>query len=172
MKKTLVLLGYMACGKSAAARAIATLSGLKYIDLDDFIVQKEGMRIPDIFKQKGEIYFRKKESFYLNELLSQKPGIIVAVGGGTPCYGQNMALINQKATSIFINTPLKILVNRLLSEKSTRPLVADLNDADLPEFVAKHLFERMPFYEKARYTIAAADKTPKEIASEIIKLIR
>jgi shikimate kinase len=162
----------MASGKSAVARAIANLSGLKYIDLDDFISQKEGMRIPDIFKQKGEIYFRKKERLYLDEILSQKATIIVAVGGGTPCYGKNMALINQKATSIFINTPLNILVNRLISEKTTRPLVADLNDADLPEFVAKHLFERMPFYEKAQYTIAATDKSLDEIASEILKLIR
>jgi len=171
MKNTLVLLGYMASGKSAVARIVATMSGLKYIDLDDFISQKEEMSISDIFKQKGEIYFRKKESFYLDEILSQKATIMVAVGGGTPCYGENMTLINQKATSIFINTPLKILVNRLLFEKTKRPLVADLNEADLPEFIAKHLFERIPFYKKAQYTIAAADKNPDEIASEILKLI-
>jgi len=172
MKNTVVLLGYMASGKSAVARVLSAISNLEYTDLDTVISQKENMSIQDIFKRKGEIYFRKKESFYLNEILSQKSDIIVALGGGTTCYGENMELINQKATSFFINTPLKILVNRLLSEKTTRPLVSDLNDSDLMEFVAKHLFERMSFYEKAHYTIAAANKTPEDIASEILKLIR
>lgn len=164
-------MGYMASGKTAIAKEIAQKNTLKLVDLDIVISQKEGMSISDIFKTKGEIYFRKKESLYLNKLLSQNDKIILSVGGGTPCYGDNINNINQKAISFFINTPLNILVNRLIFEKETRPLVADLNDADLKEFVAKHLFERLPFYEKANHTINTSDKDINAIASEIIKLV-
>jgi len=172
MKNTLVLLGYMASGKSAVAHVVATMSNLKFIDLDTVISQKAGMRIQDIFKTKGEIYFRKKEQLYLDEILSENSKIVLAVGGGTPCYGQNMNLINKKAISVFIKTPLKTLISRLLAEKNTRPLVADLNDADLTEFVAKHLFERRPFYEKAQYIIDAQNKSIAAIASEILETIK
>ena len=172
MKNTLVLLGYMASGKSAVAHVVATMSNLKFIDLDTIISQKAGMRIQDIFKTKGEIYFRKKEQLYLDEILSENSKIVLAVGGGTPCYGQNMNLINKKAISVFIKTPLKTLISRLLAEKNTRPLVADLNDADLTEFVAKHLFERRPFYEKAQYIIDAQNKSIAAIASEILETIK
>jgi len=171
MKDTLILLGYMASGKSSIAKEIAQKRMLKFIDLDTVISDREGMSISDIFKNKGEIYFRKKESLYLDELLSENKKIILSVGGGTPCYGNNMNIINQNGISFFINTPLNILVNRLISEKTTRPLVADLNDADLKEFIAKHLFERNPFYEQANHTINASDKDVTTIASEILKLI-
>jgi len=172
MKNTLVLLGYMASGKSAVARYISEEYNLRYIDLDSVIHQKEQMTIQDIFKKKGEIYFRKKEQLYLDEILSENSKIVLAVGGGTPCYGQNMNLINKKAISVFIKTPLKTLINRLLAEKNIRPLVAGLNGADLPEFVAKHLFERSPFYEKAQYIIDAQHKSIAAIASEILETIK
>ncbi len=161
----------MACGKSSVAKEIAKKSPFKFIDLDTVISDREDMPISDIFKYKGEIYFRKKESLYLNELLDQNNKIILSVGGGTPCYGNNMALINKKATSVFINTPLNILVKRLLLEKASRPLVADLSEDDLKEFVAKHLFERLVFYEKAQHTLNTSDKDVPVISSEILKLI-
>ncbi len=172
MKKTLVLLGYMASGKSAIAHYISKEYHLKYVDLDSFISHKEHLSIQEIFKTKGEIYFRKKEQLYLNEILSNNSNSILAVGGGTPCYGQNMDLINQKALSIYIKTPLKTLVSRLLTQKNTRPLVANLNEDDLPEFVAKHLFERQSFYEKAHFIIEAQNKSIATIASEIKELIK
>jgi shikimate kinase len=161
----------MACGKSSVAKEIAKNSPFKFIDLDTVISDREDMPISDIFKYKGEIYFRKKESLYLNELLDQNNKIILSVGGGTPCYGNNMALINKKATSVFINTPLNILVKRLLLEKASRPLVADLSEDDLKEFVAKHLFERLVFYEKAQHVLNTSDKDVSVISSEILKLI-
>lgn len=160
----------MASGKSSIAKEMALQSTLKFIDLDTVISDREDMSISDIFKNKGEIYFRKKESLYLDELLSKNKKIILSVGGGTPCYGENMKSINQKGISFFINTPLNILVKRLISEKAIRPLVADLKDADLKEFVAKHLFERLPFYEKAHHTINTSDRDVNAISSEILKI--
>lgn len=171
MKNTLVLLGYMASGKSSIAKEISYQSAFEYVDLDAIISDREGMSISDIFKHKGEIYFRKKESLYLDELLSKNKKIILSVGGGTPCYGDNMNIINQRGISFFINTPLNILVSRLISEKTTRPLVADLKGADLKEFIAKHLFERLSFYEKAQHTINTSDKDVDAISSEILKLV-
>jgi shikimate kinase len=169
-KNKLVLLGYMASGKTSVAKLIAKKSNLKYIDLDAYISSNEEMSVPDIFKNKGEIYFRKIESRYLKDILMQKSACVLALGGGTPCYGQNMELINKYATSIFLNVSLSILVLRLKSEKKSRPLVANIDDRDLNEFVAKHLFERLPFYEKAQHLIDATNKNTEAIAVEILKL--
>jgi len=169
-KNKLVLLGYMACGKTSVAKLIAKKSAFKYIDLDAYISLKERMSISDIFKSKGEIYFRKIESRYLEDILMHKNAYVLAIGGGTPCYGQNMELINNHATSIFLSVSINTLVSRLKSEKKSRPLVANIKDSDLHEFVAKHLFERLPFYEKAQHVIDGSDKDTETIALEILKM--
>ncbi|NQW36886.1 MAG: shikimate kinase [Flavobacteriales bacterium] len=165
--KSIVLIGYMASGKSAVGIVLAEKLNLKFIDLDAYIVSKTGLSIGGIFETKGEIYFRKIESECLLGILEAQSGYILAVGGGTPCYGNNMESINKYAFSVFLKTPLKVLVNRLKAEKQNRPLVSSLSDADLTEFVAKHLFERHPFYEKAQLTIDVKERGITEIINEI-----
>lgn len=121
-----------------------------------------------IFKVEGEIYFRKIEGSYLGEILNSKDSFILSLGGGTPCYSNNMELIlNSEASSIYIKASIKTLVSRLTAEKSKRPLVAKLEDDNLIEFVAKHLFERSFFYEQASITINTEDKSTEEITTEI-----
>jgi len=164
----IVLLGYMASGKSTIGRKISKKLDMKFIDLDDYISKREKSSISEIFKVKGEIYFRRIESFYLSEILNSKDSIILSLGGGTPCYSNNMELIlNSEASSIYIKASIKTLVARLTSEKNKRPLVAELENDKLTEFVAKHLFERRFFYEQASITVITEDKSIEEITTEI-----
>jgi len=158
----------MASGKSTIGREISKKLDMKFIDLDDYISKREKSSISEIFKVKGEIYFRRIESFYLSEILNSKDSIILSLGGGTPCYSNNMELIlNSEASSIYIKASIKTLVARLTSEKNKRPLVAELENDKLTEFVAKHLFERRFFYEQASITVITEDKSIEEITTEI-----
>ena len=164
----IVLLGYMASGKSTIGREISKKLDMKFIDLDDYISKREKRSISEIFKVEGEIYFRKIESSYLGEILNSKDSFILSLGGGTPCYSNNMELIlNSDASSIYIKASIKTLVTRLISEKNKRPLVAELENDKLTEFVAKHLFERRFFYEQASITVITEDKSIEEITTEI-----
>lgn len=164
----IVLLGYMASGKSTIGREISKKLDMKFIDLDDYISKREKRSISEIFKVEGEIYFRKIESSYVGEILNSKDSFILSLGGGTPCYSNNMELIlNSEASSIYIKADIKTLASRLTAEKNKRPLVADLEDDKLIEFVAKHLFERRFFYEQASITVHTEDKSIEEIITEI-----
>ena len=168
----IVLLGYMASGKSTIGREISKKLDMKFIDLDDYISKREKRSISEIFKVKGEIYFRRIESLYLSEILNSKDNFILSLGGGTPCYSNNMDLImNSEAVSIYIKAGIKTLVSRLTAEKSKRPLVAKLEDDKLTEFVAKHLFERSFFYEQASIAINTEDKSIEEMITEIRVLL-
>ena len=158
----------MASGKSTIGREISKKLNMKFIDLDDYISKREKSSILEIFKVKGEIYFRRIESLYLSEILNSKDSFILSVGGGTPCYSNNMELIlNSEASSVYIKASIKTLAVRLASEKNKRPLVAELENDKLIEFVAKHLFERRFFYEQASITLNTEDKSIEEITTEI-----
>jgi len=162
-------MGYMASGKSTIAKQLAKKLYFEAIDLDDYIVQKTGLEISEIFNQKGEVYFRNLESRYLNEILQQKNDFVLALGGGTPCYGNNLKTIKEQAFSIYIKLPINDLAARLKIEKHQRPLVAHLNDTDLTAYVAKHLFERQVFYSQANIIISAAGLSTDVICKNITK---
>ena len=165
----IVLLGYMASGKTSIGKKLAKILNVPFVDLDDLISEKEKLSIQDLFKIKGEIYFRKKEIESLNEILLQKENFILAVGGGTPCYGSNMSVINNNSTSIYLKSSLQSIYNKLSDKKNKhiRPLISEINNKELKDFIAKHLFERSPFYEQAHYTVETDNKSKKEIAQEI-----
>ncbi|MFY9244106.1 MAG: shikimate kinase [Polaribacter sp.] len=168
----IVLLGYMASGKSSIGKRLSKKMSIEFIDLDDYIIEKEKSSILDIFKNKGEIYFRLIENKYLKEILAKNTNFVLSVGGGTPCYANNMEEINQEyVTSIYLEGNLKTLVKRLIKKKSKRPLIASLSDDQIPEFVAKHLFERRFFYDQAKMKVKIDDKSKKKVAKEIKKLL-
>jgi shikimate kinase len=144
---------------------------MEYIDLDKFISKKNNTSIAEIFEKKGELQFRKLERQALEEILSQKNNIILSLGGGTPAYYNNMEIINHNSTSFFLQTSVGVICERLTRQKEKRPIIARLSHEELPEFVAKHLFERNPFYSKAQHIITTVGKNDIEIANEIISLV-
>jgi len=165
----IILIGYMGSGKSTVGKILAENLKLNYIDLDQYIEEKEQCPISVIFKNKGEIYFRKKEHLYLKELLNTKKSFVLSLGGGTPCYAGNMDLIlkSDYTKSFYLELSIPNLVNRLEKEKSQRPLIAELSSENLPEFIAKHLFERRTFYRKANHIINTNTKSVNETINSI-----
>jgi shikimate kinase len=166
-----VLIGYMASGKSTIGKILAKKLGYDFIDLDDFIEGKEHSTVADIFKTKGEIYFRKIESQYLKDILSGKNKIVLSLGGGTPCYNNNMAFIlnAHQVKSIYLKASIKTLIARLKNEKSKRPLVAHIETDDaLAEFIGKHIFERGQFYNQAEVVVSTDDKTESAIVEALL----
>ena len=173
MKKTIVLLGYMGCGKSRVGKALSQCIDIPYVDLDSFIEQQEKSSIKSIFEAKGELFFRKIERQYLEQLLTQKEPIILSLGGGTPCYYNSMDyIVSSNALSFYLKAQIITLRDRLLLEKNSRPLISHLQtDEELTEFIGKHLFERLPFYGKASHTVSVDTGSPKELAQNIKDLI-
>lgn len=165
---TIVLLGYMASGKSSVSKLLGKLLALPVIDLDTYIETKEKKTIAEIFEAKGEIYFRMKEHQYLKEVLETKEAMILSLGGGTPCYANNMNLIHEYTKDTFyLQTSIPEIINRVKDEKETRPLIRNISDEDLPEFIGKHLFERNTFYQQATHRIFTDKKTIYELVEEI-----
>ena len=167
-----VLIGYMGSGKTTVGKLLAQELGFEFIDLDDYIETSLNEKIAHIFKTKGELYFRKKESELLNEILDDNRDLVIALGGGTPCYGINMDTILQKTNMVFyLKLSIASLIERLHKEKEHRPLIAHLKDEDLPEFIGKHLFERSVYYSRANYTVTGDHKDSELVKEEIIALL-
>jgi len=161
------LIGYMGSGKSHISKILSDKINFKLIDLDKEISWRNKLTIPEIFEKKGEIYFRKLERETLEEILATQENIVLSLGGGTPVYYNNMEIINNNSKSIFLRASIATLTERISKQKEKRPLIAKISDEDLPEFIAKHLFERNVFYSKAQFSIGTDNKTPEEIVNEI-----
>ena len=162
----------MGSGKTLVSKELSILNNFKIFDLDTEISKQNNRSITEIFKEKGEIFFRKTEKEVLEKILSSEKNIILSLGGGTPCYYNNIDSINEKTISVFLKTNVKTLAQRLSSEKDKRPLIQNISNEDLPEFIAKHLFERNPFYNQAKITINTDNLSTKEIAEEILSQIK
>ena len=162
----------MGSGKPLVSKELSILNNFKIFDLDTEISKQNNRSITEIFKEKGEIFFRKTEKEVLEKILSTEKNIILSLGGGTPCYYNNIDSINEKTISVFLKTNVKTLAQRLSSEKDKRPLIQNISNEDLPEFIAKHLFERNPFYNQAKITINTDNLSAREIAEEILTQIK
>jgi len=165
-----VLLGYMGSGKSTIGRLLAAKLNSKFQDLDDYIEDFQKCSVSTIFKTKGEIYFRKIEAAAVKELCSNQTDLVLALGGGTPCYSDTMPfLVSQpKLVTVMLKTSIANLTKRLVNEKSKRPLLSSLKNDEVPEFIAKHLFERSAYYNQAEISILTDNISHKEIVDSII----
>ena len=170
--RKVILIGYMAVGKTTIAKLLSEKIGLKRVDLDNLIEEKTNLSVSEIFEQKGEIYFRKIEHEIFKEIVENDENLIISTGGGTPCYANNHLLLNSKnGISIYLKASIPVIFERLKSAKTNRPLVANQSDEELLEFIAKHLFERSYFYNKATFKVSIDNKNPEIIVSEIMQLL-
>ncbi|RRO17943.1 shikimate kinase [Flavobacteriaceae bacterium 14752] len=169
----IVLLGYMGCGKSSIGKHLKDYHNLSYCDLDLYIEKEEKQTISDIFDSKGEIYFRKIEHQYLKQVIKNQKIDILALGGGTPCYAENMDLLNSKTTvkSIYLKVNLEILTDRLFRQRLQRPLISNIEtQKQLKDFIRKHLFEREYYYRQAEIIIDVSDLNIEKTANKILEL--
>lgn len=162
----IVLLGYMGSGKTTLAKQLAQSFGWSFFDLDQEIERATQSSISELILNKGELYFRKLEREQLEGLLENQ-NFVLSLGGGTPCYYDNMELVNAKAVSIFLDRSIPDLFHTLKEQRVDRPLIAHLAEADLKEFIAKHLFERRSFYEQAIFKTKPS--TPQDQLLDEIK---
>lgn len=166
-----ILIGYMGSGKSAVGKLLAEKLAYRFIDLDEYIERREGATIDSLFQNRGEVYFRKKEAQYLQEVVSLT-GTVIALGGGTPCYGTNMNVILERTPMVFyLKASVSTLLKRLEGEVTQRPLIKGLLKEDLPEFIRKHLFERNFFYLQAPHSIVVDELSVIEVAGKLIEKI-
>ena len=171
--KKIILLGYMASGKTTMAELLSKKSKINTVDLDKLIEKTENLSINEIFNTKGELYFRKLENQILQETIKSDENLIISLGGGTPCYYNNHELLNnENIISIYLKASVNTLYERLLTEKLKRPILFDKDEEELKEFIAKHLFERNFYYNQAKYTVIIDDRNSDEIVSEIHTLIK
>ena len=165
-----IITGYMGSGKSAVGKALSRHLELPFLDLDEEIIKSEECSISEIFSSKGEIYFRRKETGVLKQLLEQERDFILALGGGTPCYGKNLQLIKEESSTslIYLKTGVHELKARLIEEKHSRPLIKDLGSPEvLEDYIRKHLFERTFYYNQSDLIISTDGKNVQEVAEEI-----
>ncbi len=169
----IVLLGYMGSGKSTIARLLSSDLKIKSFDLDQIIEEDSKMSVKQIFAEKGEVYFRKLDHNILLDFINKNDNYILSLGGGTPCYYNNMEMINAQVgiKTIYLNVSLNALFERLIHEKSQRPLIASLANEELKEFLAKHLFERNTYYNQALLKININNQTPNQIVDEILSIL-
>jgi len=153
------LVGYMGCGKTTFGHRLATELGWQFADLDELIEERYKISIHDFFKKYGEESFRRIENMMLREQLT-KHRIIVSTGGGTPCFYNNMELMNRYGVTIFLNTPVPVLVQRLLNGKRKRPLVMGLRIDELTLKINQHLEQRIGYYNMAQYKISLEEQIP------------
>jgi len=144
------LIGMMGSGKSFWTKKLSKKLKVGGYDLDFLIESHEEKTIPEIFAEDGEEYFRKAESKIL-KWFGEKKAFVLATGGGTPCFHDNMNWMNKNGITIWIDEPIEVLAKRLEPEKAHRPLIRELSDAELKTFLANKLAERTPFYQQATY---------------------
>lgn len=172
MSLKIVLLGYMGSGKSIIAEKLSEKLDIKYFDLDNIVQEKENLSIESIFKNKGELYFRKVENQLFNQVLESSDDFILSLGGGTPCYFDNHLLLKKKGVvSFYLKASIATLTERLIAEKEKRPIISHLNNSEIKEFIAKHLFERSLFYNHASNVINVDQKSINQIVDELSKIL-
>ena len=157
---TIFLIGFMGSGKTYLGKILSSQMDIPLIDLDEWIEKREKRSISKIFEQEGELAFRLMETTALHELdeMSQSGmDLIVSTGGGTPCFHDNMDLMNRIGTTIWLNPPINILLSRLVNEKDHRPLLAGLTNEQMKDFVNQKIQDRIVFYKKAMLQVNDAE---------------
>ena len=161
------LIGMMGSGKSYWAEKLKKQLKVPAYDLDSLVEMMEEKTIAEIFAEDGEDYFRKAEAKMLR-LFAEKKQFILSCSGGTPCYKDNINWMNKQGITIWIDEPIETLVGRLATEKAHRPLIKDLSDDELSDFLSKKLQERVDFYNQSTYRITA-DNLKESTFTKIIK---
>ncbi len=157
----------MGSGKTHWGRLLSEKLGIRFFDLDEQVTEHAGKSVVEIFATEGEEQFRLMEKDVLHIITESHDSFVMACGGGSPCYFNNIEYMNQSGTSVWINAPLEVLFQRLLSEKDKRPLIKDLSDEQLRNFIAKKFSDRKIYYEQADVTV---DEEPVQLDGLINKI--
>lgn len=161
-RRRIFLIGLMGSGKTFWGEKIAALLHWRFIDLDRFIEQHEQMSIREIFEKHGEMHFRQLEGKYLKQMQSLHD-IVIAAGGGTPCFANNMDEMNRMGQTYYFKVKPETAAERLKNHLRERPLLHGKNESNLNAFFKAQLKEREPFYLKAAHVIDAENLREEDL---------
>ncbi len=159
------LIGFMGSGKTTSGKKLAAQLDYNFVDLDFLIEEKYKISIPDIFDRFDEDVFRKIEHDTLLDTKSFQ-NTVISTGGGTPCFYNNMEIINSNGTSVYLLLHPKSIQKRLLASKKKRPLIMNKSEDEIFDFIELKLEEREQYYKKANFTIKAENLD----ISDLVKL--
>ena len=145
------LIGYMGAGKTTLGKAFARAMGLTFIDLDWYIEERFHKTIRELFTERGEDAFRDLERRMLHEA-GEFEDVVISVGGGTPCFFDNVDYMNSVGETVFLDVDIRVLFRRLKIAKHQRPLLDGKSDEELMQFIQEALQNRLPFYTRAKHT--------------------
>ncbi|MCB0488758.1 MAG: shikimate kinase [Cyclobacteriaceae bacterium] len=163
-------IGLPGCGKTTLGIKVANQLKRPFIDLDAEIEKGEGKSVTHIFATAGESQFRQLEQSYLKKCCEMRGDFVMATGGGTPCFLNNIELINQAGLSVFLDTSVDAIADRMLkTEMAKRPLFAGETKETISPRIQHMRTQRIHFYSKATVTLAESDLSPQIIAEVILK---
>ena len=157
----------MGSGKTHWGQRLSEKLNIPFFDLDEQITAHEEKSIPEIFSGNGEEYFRLLEKDILHIITESHENFVMACGGGAPCFYNNIDYMNQSGTTVWINTPIETLFQRLIKEKENRPLIRELTNDQLKGFIIKKFSDRKIYYEQADIVI---DEEPVKLESLVEKI--
>lgn len=150
----ILLVGFMATGKTTLGKALAKDLGLQFVDLDLYIESRYHATVSQIFAERGEEGFRQIERNMLHEV-AEFEDVIIATGGGTPCFFDNMEYMNAQGTTVFLDASVDVIFTRLTIARTQRPLVAGKTDEELRSYITETLNRRLPYYSRATHSFCA-----------------
>lgn len=159
----------MGSGKSTIGKKLAVKLAYDFIDMDAYIEEQEGRSISEIFASEGEDYFRLAEQKALKALCA-KDKVVISAGGGTPCFFDNMALMNQAGYTVYLKLEPEKIIGRLKNGMDKRPLIANLSPHELDQQIRERLSVREPFYNKAKM-IYTSDGSPNRDVERLSNII-
>lgn len=164
-----VIVGFPGAGKTTLGKTLAERLGLSFVDLDTRVEENYHISVPHLFQKYGESAFRECEYAMLTECLAQSD-VLIATGGGAPCFKDAMSRINGAAVSIYLKLTEEELFQRLRSSRKVRPLLQSLDDAGLRAYIHWTLQEREPYYRQAVLTVTTDELEMEDLVNKIVSL--
>ncbi len=168
-----VLVGLPGSGKSTFGRQLAKELSFPFLDLDKLIEERYQLKIAEIFSLHGEGQFREWETLVLEETLNQDRAFVLASGGGTPCFNDNMELINSQGVSVYLDVPLAAITRRLQSSTAEqRPLFHSLDQGEITLKLKSLVVTREYFYNQAKIKLSGEDFSAELLLVELISRLK
>lgn len=167
-RRPIFIVGYMASGKTTFGQALAKAAGRNFIDLDFYIEQRFHQSISEIFASGGEVSFRRKEAAMLREA-GEFENVVIACGGGTPCFSDNMDFMLSHGTVVFLEATVEKMARRLEINNGRRPLMAGKSAEEIRKTIREGLEARLPFYERAHIRFSGEELEDRRQIDNAVK---